>query len=331
MDAHEIEGEPTPAGGGNRPPWNALPQDLRHQIETLLGSPVAEATSQPGGFSPGSADRVVTATGQRCFVKATSSHLNEDSAAIHRAEARALGVLPTNLPIARLLGAVESGTWIALVLSDVEGRHPALPWTPAELTTTLDTLHSLASTPLPADAADSLPQLPDAVHHLFQGWHRLTPDADLPLPPDLAEWCRARLPELRALAEESQHVLQGHHLVHQDVRADNLLITEDGTVTIIDWPWAAVGAGWFDALTLLINVRLYDPTFDADAILATHPVFAGVPNTAMDAVLAGMAGFFVEAATQPPPPGLPTLRSFQRDHGDVTLAWLRDRLATNPQ
>jgi len=264
-------------------------------------------------------------------VKATSSHLNEDSAAIHRAEARALGVLPTNLPIARLLGAVESGSWIALVLSDVEGRHPTIPWLREELTTTLDTLHSLASTPLPADAADHLPQLPDAVHHLFQGWHRLTPDADLPLPPDLAEWCRARLPELRALAEESRHLLQGHHLVHQDVRADNLLITEDGTVTIIDWPWAAVGAGWFDALTLLINVRLYDPTFDADAILATHPVFAGVPNTAMDAVLAGMAGFFVEAATQPPPPGLPTLRSFQRDQGDVTLAWLRDRLATNPQ
>ncbi|HSN43892.1 MAG TPA: hypothetical protein VLR88_07525, partial [Propionibacteriaceae bacterium] len=112
---------------------------------------------------------------------------------------------------------------------------------------------------------------------------------------------------------------------HQDVRADNLLIRHDGSVAIIDWPWAAVGAGWFDAVTLLINVRLYDPTFDVDAVLETHPVFVGVPPRAVDAVLAGMAGFFVEAARQPPLPGLPTLRAFQRDQGEASVTWLRQR------
>ena len=325
MDAHEVDAEHTPAGGGNRPPWHELPEALRRKVETLLGSPVEHAVSQPGGFSPGSADRLTTTRHQRFFVKAVSSEMNPDSADIHRAEARALGVLPTRLPIARLLGVVEEGTWIALVLEDVDGRHPTLPWHPDELTTVLDALHSLASTPLPTEAVAALPKLPDAVGPLFAGWERLTPDADLPLPASLAEWCLPRLPELRALAAQSQGLLQGDRLVHQDVRADNLLIARDGSVTVIDWPWAAVGAGWFDAVTLLINVRLYDPSFDVDAVLATHPVFADVPETGVDAVLAGMAGFLIEAANQPPPPGLPTLRAFQRDQGEATIEWLRQR------
>ncbi|MFI7404394.1 aminoglycoside phosphotransferase family protein, partial [Streptomyces sp. NPDC049541] len=42
--------------------------------------------------------------------------------------------------------------------------------------------------------------------------------------------------------------------------------------------------------------------------------------------LAALAGYFVAHALQPPPPGLPTLRAFQRAQGDTALAWLRRRL-----
>jgi hypothetical protein len=37
----------------------------------------------------------------------------------------------------------------------------------------------------------------------------------------------------------------------------------------------------------------------------------------------GTAGFFLDIARQPPPPGLPTLRAFQRFQADALLPWSR--------
>jgi len=54
---------------------------------------------------------------------------------------------------------------------------------------------------------------------------------------------------------------------------------------------------------------------------------AGVDPETIDAVLAGLTDYFVDAARQPPLPGLPTLRDFQAAQGASTLGWLRRRLA----
>jgi hypothetical protein len=43
-------------------------------------------------------------------------------------------------------------------------------------------------------------------------------------------------------------------------------------------------------------------------------------------VVAALAGFFVHRSTLPPPPGLSTLRDFQRGQGIEALAWLRRSL-----
>jgi hypothetical protein len=40
-------------------------------------------------------------------------------------------------------------------------------------------------------------------------------------------------------------------------------------------------------------------------------------------VVAAFAGYFAERGRLPDPPGLPTLRAFQRAQGEVTTAWLR--------
>jgi aminoglycoside phosphotransferase (APT) family kinase protein len=311
-------------GGGNRVPWAGLPDRVRDAIETVLGAPVGSAVSQAGGFSPGSADRVATTDGRRAFVKAVSRTVNPDAPSIYLQEARVLPLLPDGLPVARLLGVVEEDGWIALVLEDIDGRHPAVPWRADELHEVLDALHAIGAAPVPPALASALEPLPDAIASLFSGWTAVT-SADLaPLPSHLAVWCTERLDDLRRLAAEGLDVIAGGRLVHLDVRADNLLIRPDGAVAVLDWPWAAIGAPWFDALTLLINVRLYDPGHDVDAALA-HPAFAGMPSGAVERVLAGMAGFFIPASLQPAPPGLPTLRTFQRDQGVATLEWLRQR------
>ena len=43
--------------------------------------------------------------------------------------------------------------------------------------------------------------------------------------------------------------------------------------------------------------------------------------------IAALAGFFTYQAAQPDPPGLPTLRSFQRAQGAVACEWLAVCLA----
>jgi hypothetical protein len=111
--------------------------------------------------------------------------------------------------------------------------------------------------------------------------------------------------------------------VHGDARADNLLLRPDGTVVVVDWPWATLGAGWFDRLALLVNVGLYDHDAPLEELVA-----AWLPEVApdhVDAVLAGLGAYFVDVARRPDPPGLPTVRAFQRAQGEVVLGWLRHR------
>jgi Phosphotransferase enzyme family len=307
-----------------RMPWHDVPGHVRAAVEDLLGSPVLTASSQRGGFSPGSADRVTTADGGRAFVKTAWSRINERSAEIHRREASVVAALPPGMPAPRLIGVVDHGEWVAIVLEDVEARQPTTPWRTDELDAVLDALATIAETPLPA--ATALPALEDEMARLFSGWSRLGDIADLALDAPLAAWVEAHRTDFVDASARALRDLRGDRLVHQDVRADNILIRPDGHVVVVDWPWAAQGAGWFDALSLLINVRLFDPNHDVEKAIRGHRVFGDMPQDAATRALVGFAGFFLEASTQPPSPGIPTLRSFQRVQGIATVEWLRERM-----
>ena len=88
---------------GVRIGWADLPLEVREAVERCLDDRVVAAVSQPGGFSPGTADRVVTANGRRAFVKAVGRVLNEVSVTLHRMEARVAAALPSGAPAPRLL------------------------------------------------------------------------------------------------------------------------------------------------------------------------------------------------------------------------------------
>lgn len=51
-----------------RTSWEDLPEELHRECARVLGGAIIAAVSQVGGFSPGSADRVVTEHGRRAFV-----------------------------------------------------------------------------------------------------------------------------------------------------------------------------------------------------------------------------------------------------------------------
>lgn len=301
----------TAMASGTRIGWDDLPTQVRRAVADILGSDVVEAVSQSGGYSPGSADRVRTADGRRAFVKAVSPAQNDESPSFHRQEIRVTAALPDHAPTPRLLGSYDDGDWVALVLTDVEGRHPVTPWRADELAHVRTALDDLAKalTPCPVD-------VPAAVDHLrdqLSGWHRLRAD---PPAGGLSAWAANRIDALCHRSEQGLAALTGDTLTHTDIRADNLLIDEDGTVTVVDWPHATRGPAWLDTLLLLINVRVTGGHPDLTTIDADQDALKGV--------MAGFAGFFIDAARQPPPPGLPTLRAFQQAQGDAVIEWLRE-------
>jgi len=293
---------------------------VRRGVEDVLGSPVVRARSQPGGFSPGSADRVRTRDGRRAFVKAVGSRPNPDSPPMHRAEALIAGWLPAELPVPALLGAVEADDWVAVVLEDVDGSVPVLPWRDDDLDAVLRALSDLAARATPCPVPD-LPDSRTAFAAELQGFERLAADgtgsAGLPALDDLDR--------LRELASRGLAVLEGDTLVHGDLRADNVLVTARGAV-LVDWPWASRGPAWLDTVSLLVEVERFGG-HDVDALLTALPTTRDVDPDDVTGVLAGFAGYFLDAARRPPPPGLPTVREFQRVQGVALLGWVRARLS----
>ena len=322
----DVEGAPErhwPSATGQRMAWGDVPGWLRDAVEGGLGGKVAEAVSQPTGFSPGLAARLRLADGRRVFVKAVGPGPNADSPDAHRAEARTMALLPHAAPAPRLLWSLDRRGWVALAFEDVDGAHPVLPWRPGELRRVLDMVADLAATLTPAPAG--LPTIGERLAPTFVGWRRLAADAaagndDLA---GLDPWAARHLDRLADLEAGWPAAAEGDTLLHTDLRADNLLLTP-ARVVAVDWPWACVGAAWVDLLLLLPSVTMQGGP-DPEPTFAAHPVAAGTDPLAVTTTLAAWAGFLLGGSRLPPPPGLPTLRAFQLGQGRVALDWLRRR------
>ncbi|NEC67252.1 phosphotransferase [Streptomyces sp. SID9727] len=313
-----------PPARGLRHPWSGLPAAVREAVEDILGAPVTEARSQSGGFSPGVAARVRLANGGRAFVKAVSAEVNPDSPDMHRAEARLTAALPPHAPAPRLLGSYDDGSCVALVLEDIDGRQPRVPWDRAELDRVLTAVGELsrALTPAPAEVASAA----WGKSSMFDGWrtlHAAGGDARL------APWAAGHLAALAELEAGWPEAAAGDTLAHSDLRADNILLTGDRTV-FVDWPHAVRAAPWFDLLVMLPCVAAQGYASggrgpDPEALFTAHPLGRDADPDAVTAVLAAVAGYFAEQALRPDPPGLPTLRAFQAAQGAAALTWLRQR------
>ena len=112
--------------------------------------------------------------------------------------------------------------------------------------------------------------------------------------------------------------------MHADLRADNLLLTED-KVYVVDWPWACTAQPWFDLIAMLPSIGMQGGPAP-ETIVRTHPVTKTADPDAITAVVAAITGYFIDRSRQPPPPGLPTVREFQRGQGQIALDWLQERV-----
>jgi hypothetical protein len=300
---------------GPRLPWAEVDGGVRDAVHLALGSPIVEAVNQWGGFSPGTGARCRLADGRRCFVKASSLHLNEQSVTLYRQEADRHRQLPEAVGAARLWHVHDDGRWIVLVFDEIDGVMPTQPWRDDELSRVFRELDRIGAIEVP-----HLAPWTDVMGAEFEGW--MSFGEDLPDDP----WIDRHRDRLLAAEAHLATAMTGTALVHNDVRDDNVLLGADGRTTLVDWTGACAGRPRFDALCMLpsIEVRGGPPP---DVVCDRHGLLEGLDDDFVDAVVAGLAGLFAYRGSLPDPPNLPTVRQFQRDQAAVTVAWLARRWA----
>jgi aminoglycoside phosphotransferase (APT) family kinase protein len=292
--------------------WPHLPSAVRTLIEERCGSPVVDAASQGGGFTPGFASVLTCADGSRHFVKAASAKAQKQFAESYREEARKLRALPPTAPAPRLQWLLDDD-WVVLGIEYVDGRAPHRPWQQGELDAALDALEVVARELTPPPAELGLPAFADELAAWPAYWeHTAATRPDLP-----------HLAEAAALAARLPEATHGETLVHTDVRDDNTLLRPDGSAVFCDWNWPTLGAAWLDTLIMLIGPR--GDGLDVEAVLAERVLTRDVPAEHIDIVLALVTGYFFKSADDPVPPTSPYLRDAQRWQGEVVWRWLCER------
>lgn len=309
---------PPPARGARRD-WSELPRHVVVELEGALGGEIVAAETQPGGFSPGVAARLILENGRRVFVKAVAHEPNPSSPDFHRREALIVGAMPATAPVPRLLWTLDEGAegWVVLALEDVDGREPLQPWRADELERVLVAVDELRAvlTPSPVDAGSA----GAALEAQINSWHLVAAE----IPAALDEWSRRHLDKLVDLERGIADAVAGETLLHFDLRADNILLARD-RVHFVDWPHASVGVPWLDGVAFAPSVAMQGGP-DPETLLRRWPTAAEADPEAVTTAVASIAGFFTYRSLLPPPPGLPTLRSFQAAQGEVARRWLGER------
>jgi hypothetical protein len=289
--------------------WQFLPKEVRAVVEDELGSPVVAAESRTSGFTPGFASVLTGESGAQVFVKAASKVAQAEIAKSYDEEIRKVDALGDIVPAPRLEWFSRQESWVLLGYEAVASRQPRRPWKAADLGRCLDLADEIAlpAEKVPADLelialVEDLPELVTGWSQVGTGWpHR-----------DEAVALAARLVDLPA-----------DHLVHADLRDDNILLAVDGRTLACDWNWPGLGTSWQDSLDLLIAA--HGDGVDAEAVLHSRERLAAVNPEHIDAWLAGVSGFMLAASQRPVPPTSPYLRVHNRWTAEAAWSWLARR------
>ncbi|MGA9746172.1 MAG: hypothetical protein WBQ50_01825 [Nocardioides sp.] len=293
--------------------WEYLPPMTRRVVEEHLGAKVARADSQGSGFTPGLASVLTGENGATLFLKAASKMAQRPFAEAYAEEARKHRLLPAGLPVPRLSWVHDDDLWILLGFDRVEGRPPTRPWQPTELTACLDSLAVVADRMNPVPRAFELKPITEDLPGLLTGYDYLREHH-----PD-----RPHLDDAAALAATYGTFPGNDAFAHTDARDDNFLITGDGRALLCDWNWPALGPVWLDAVSVLVSA--YGDGLDADAVLAEHPLTRDAVPDHVDAWLAMLAGFMLQARERPVPSSSPYLRVHANWWAEATWSWLAAR------
>jgi hypothetical protein len=319
-----------------KPSWRSVPAAVRNATGDLLGATVQRATRVYGGYSPTPTFRLMLADGRRAFFKAAGPADNEFARAALEREERFYTDLGGTLTgwIPAFYGAAICANWRIVLLEDA-GPKSVPPWTPAAA-------RGVAGALAEYHRAAAVIQLPDwlpASEHLRAQtllWQKLAAPERLARVAALAgeeaavagRWLGGALPALRTAAESLLDISGADALLHGDIRSDNLRWRR-GRLVLFDWPHAFAGAPEYDLATFAQTVTVEGgiaPEQITDWYAERGPLRADV----LAASVATVSAYFATMAWREELPGLPRLRTFQRQQFAVTVAWAARLLGLPP-
>ena len=317
-----MTGQVTPRAVGERRDLDVLPARVRSWLEWELGGRVVTAVTQVGGMSPGPAARIVLDSGERYFVKAVGPELNRRTPRLFRHEVAVLRALPAADYRASLVTAYDDGEWVAIVLDDVEGRHPDL-----SDPVTLDAARAVVRAQSRELTPDPVRLEGESLADSVRRWHAIVAAARPEVVELLPAWWLDRADELLARIWSLSTRVPPESWCHLDVRDDNLLQRPDGSVVVVDWGMSRPGPPWVDEVLLDLH-DVISPVFDER--VAALPAY-GVDSDhdrdeAVTDFLLALGMSLAVAAHGPAPEGLPRLMSFRREESRRLLTGAARRL-----
>ena len=306
---------------------------VKAELATLLRSPVARADRAFGGYAPSATYRASLRSGRRVFLKGTyplpaGSHVQWTLEREERVYRECGSFMRPWAP--RYLGSVRGDDWHVVVLEDV-GPDTMPPWTAAK---TRAASRSYASFHARTYRATLPRWLSRTEHHAFADfWTQLAEHGSIGDTASLAgrrvgeaeEWLDVALPVLRERSAQLKELRPPFAFLHFDTRSDNIRL-QGRTLRLFDWNFACAGPHEFDVAAFAQSVAMEGGPAP-ESVLAEYERILPLRPAALDASLAGIAGYFADRAWRPPQPGLPRLRSVQRRQLKASLAWAARRFA----
>ena len=142
----------------------------------------------------------------------------------------------------------------------------------------------------------------------------------------LPSWIMARLDSLRASYDGLLGHANGDHVVHGDLRNDNMIMRtgdQAGSVVFVDWGMARTGPAWFDPLLLCLE-WIDDPVFDD--LVHTFPALQRLGDQNVTAFLVTLGSWLAYRSTVARDINLPTLNDFRKREAARVLEGARRRL-----
>jgi Ser/Thr protein kinase RdoA (MazF antagonist) len=195
-----------------------------------------------------------------------------------------------------------------LVLEDV-GPQTMPPWTPAKWK---DAARSYAA--FHANTyGKPLPRWLSRIEHrdFAPFWDRLASTGELRGTASLArrradeaeEWLDVALPVLRENAARLLRLRPPFAFMHFDTRSDNIRL-QGKLLRIFDWNFACAGPIEFDVAAFAQAIAMEGGP-DPERVVAEYDLVLPLRPVALDAAIAGIAGYFADRAWRPATTGLP--------------------------
>ena len=307
-----------------------MPRAVKDELAKLLRGQVIRADRAYGGYAPSATYRITTSNGRRLFLKGTyplpsGSHvkwtLGPEEHVYQECE-------PLMRPWApRYYGSVRAEDWHFIVLEDV-GPDTMPPWTAGKMVASARSYAGFHR----ATHGKTLPAwLPRREHHEFATfWDRLASNG-LDRTASLAgrrtreaeEWLHVALPVLREQSALLLKLRPPFVFMHVDTRSDNIRL--QGTrLRLFDWNFAAVGPHEFEVAGFAQSIAMEGGPAP-ERFVAEYERILPLRSVALDASIAGIAGYFADRAWRPAQVGLPRIRQVQRRQLKATLAWAARR------